>query len=71
MVFIIFVDYTTDAAKDSALAFASSRVPTYMKDDSGRSSPSPSHNRSKESTVSSSVEFTPGNPVNVSATYRG
>ncbi len=42
------------AAIFSALAFASSSVPTYMNADSGRSSPSPLHKRSKLSIVSSS-----------------
>lgn len=56
------------AAIFSALARASSSVPTYMNADSGRSSASPSHSRLNESIVSFSGVVMPGKPVNTSAT---
>ena len=58
----------TAATIFAAFLRASSRLPTYMKALSGRSSPSPLQIRSKLSIVSSRVHVTPGRPVKTSPT---
>ena len=62
------LDQEASAAIFSAFLRASSRVPTYMNADSGRSSPSPLQSRSKESIVSYSGVVMPGMPVKTSPT---